>query len=157
MNSWSWFIVVKYGIWICFNEFKDHIIIPQISVVVHNRNLMMSIEQKLCKVKISQLQSMLNAIRHMINQSFVFKKSGIVCLALRFNLSNRRTTILHAKKQFQVPRYSKSYCFQVSKFSQYLMWSSGYGSPRPSFCVALPAWLGARQSRCRTDTRDFIP
>ena len=39
----------------------------------------MSIEQNLCKVKIFQLQSMLNAIR-LIDQRFAFKNSGIACL-----------------------------------------------------------------------------
>ena len=73
----------------------------------------MSIEQKLCKVKIFQLQSMLNAIRSLlrcINQRFVFKNSGILCLALIFNLSNLKTTImiLQAKKRFQVARYDES-------------------------------------------------
>ena len=47
----------------------------------------MGIEQKLCKVKIFQLQSMLNAIR-CIDQRFVFKNSRILCLALIFNLKN---------------------------------------------------------------------
>ena len=55
----------------------------------------MSIEQKLCDVKIfpSLLQSMLNA-----NQRFVFKNSRISCLALIFNLNNQRMTVLYAKK-----------------------------------------------------------
>ena len=39
----------------------------------------MSIEQKLCKVKIFQLQSMLNEIRG-IDQRFVLENSGISCL-----------------------------------------------------------------------------
>ena len=50
----------------------------------------MSIGQKLCKVKIFQLQSMSNAIR-CIDQRFAFKNSGISCLALIFNLNNART------------------------------------------------------------------
>ena len=57
----------------------------------------MSIEQKLYKVKIFQLQSMSNAIR-CIDQRFVFKNSGISCLALIFNSNNPRTTILYATK-----------------------------------------------------------
>ena len=57
----------------------------------------MSIEQNWFKVKIFQLQSMLNAIR-CINQRFAFKNSGISCLALIFNLNNPITTVLHAKK-----------------------------------------------------------
>ena len=57
----------------------------------------MSIEQKLCKVKIFQLQSMSNAIR-CIDQRFAFKNSGISCLALIFNFNNPRTTVLKAKK-----------------------------------------------------------
>ena len=57
----------------------------------------MSIEQKLCKVKIFQLQSMSNAIR-CIDQRFAFKNSRISCLALKFNLKNPSTTVLYAKK-----------------------------------------------------------
>ena len=60
----------------------------------------MSIEQKLCKVKIFQLQSMSNAIR-CIDQRFAFKNSRISCLALIFNLKNPSKTVLyrlHAKK-----------------------------------------------------------
>ena len=40
---------------------------------------------------------------------FVLKNSGLSCLALIFNLSNKRTTILQAKKLFQVARYEESY------------------------------------------------
>ena len=57
----------------------------------------MSIEQKLWEVKIFQLQSMLNAIRH-IDQRFAFKNSRISCLALIFKLKNQSTTVLFAKK-----------------------------------------------------------
>ena len=57
----------------------------------------MSIEQNLCKVKIFQLQSMLNWIR-CIDQRFAFKNSRISCLALIFNLNNTRTTVLYSKK-----------------------------------------------------------
>ena len=71
----------------------------------------MSIEQKLCEVKIFPLQSMSNAIRS-IDQRFVFKNSRISCLsrlALIFNLNNRRTTILYAKNRLQVAKYDESY------------------------------------------------
>ena len=47
----------------------------------------MSIEQKLCWVKIFQLQSMLNEIR-CTDQRFAFKNSPISCLALIINLSS---------------------------------------------------------------------
>ena len=57
----------------------------------------MSIEQKLCEVKIFQLQSMSNAIR-CIDQRFAFKNSRISCLALIFNLKNPSTTVMYAKK-----------------------------------------------------------
>ena len=57
----------------------------------------MSIEQKLCKVKIFQLQSMSNAIK-CIDQRFAFKNFAISCLALIFNLKNPSTTVLYAKK-----------------------------------------------------------
>ena len=49
----------------------------------------MSIEQKLCKV--------LNVIT-CIHQRLTVKNSGILCLALIFNLSYPRMTILHTKK-----------------------------------------------------------
>ena len=55
-------------------------------------------EQNLCEMKIFQLKSMSNAIRW-IDQRFTFKTSGISCLALIFNLSNLRATILHSKKR----------------------------------------------------------
>ena len=64
----------------------------------------MSNEQKLCKVRIFQLQDMLNALT-CINQRFVLKNSGISCLAMIFNLSNLRMTILDAKKMLQVAKY----------------------------------------------------
>ena len=57
----------------------------------------MSIEQKLCEMKIFQLQSMLNAIRF-IDQRFAFKISRKSCLALIFNLKNPSTTALIANK-----------------------------------------------------------
>ena len=69
---------------------------------------LMSIEQKLCEVKIFQLQSMSNAIR-CIDQRFAFKNSGISCLALIFNLSNLRTTVLHSKKRLPVAKHVKLY------------------------------------------------
>ena len=55
----------------------------------------MSIEQKLCKVKIFQLQSILNVI-WCIDQRFVFKNSRISRLALIFYLNI--LTVLYAKK-----------------------------------------------------------
>ena len=61
----------------------------------------MSVEQKLCDVKNFQLQSMSNAIT-CIDKRFVVKDSGRSCVALIFNLSNQKTTILHAKYRFQV-------------------------------------------------------
>ena len=51
----------------------------------------MSIEHKLCEVKRYQAT-------RCINQRFVFKNSGISCLALIFNLKNLSTTVLCAKK-----------------------------------------------------------
>ena len=57
-------------------------------------------------VQIFQLQSMSNAIR-CINQSFVFKNFGISCLALISNLSNLRTTILHAIKRMHLAKHFK--------------------------------------------------
>ena len=57
----------------------------------------MSIEQKLCTVKIFQLQSMLNVIR-CIDQRLVLKNSCVSCLALTFKLKNLSTTVLYAKK-----------------------------------------------------------
>ena len=56
----------------------------------------MSTEQKMCEVKIFQLQSMTNTIK-CIDQRFAFKISRISCLALTYNLNNPRTTVLYAK------------------------------------------------------------
>ena len=68
----------------------------------------MSIEQKMCKVKIFQLQSISNAMIY-IDKRFVVKNSGISCLALIFNLSNPRTTVLHVKIRFKVAICDESY------------------------------------------------
>ena len=57
----------------------------------------MNIEQKLCEVKIFQLQSVSNAIQ-CIDRRFAFKNSRISCLALIFNFKNPSTTVLYAKK-----------------------------------------------------------
>ena len=64
---------------------------------------LMSIEQKLCKMKIFQLQFMSNSTNTTIciHERFEDKNSGISCsscLALKFNLSNPGTTVLHSKK-----------------------------------------------------------
>ena len=56
----------------------------------------MSIERILCKVKIFQLQSLLDVIR-CIDQRFAFKNSVNSCLALIFNKKNQSTTVLNAK------------------------------------------------------------
>ena len=47
---------------------------------------------------------MSNAIR-CIDKRFAFKNSGIACLALIYNLSYQRSTILHPKKQLQVAKH----------------------------------------------------
>ena len=56
----------------------------------------MSIEQKLCKEKILQIQSMFNVIICMIVR-FAAKNLGISYMALTFNLSKLKMKILHAK------------------------------------------------------------
>ena len=58
----------------------------------------MSIEQNLCKVK------------YLIDKRFAVKNSGRLRLALMFNMSNLRTTILKAKNQFKVCKVRKSLC-----------------------------------------------
>ena len=55
----------------------------------------------MCELKISQLLSMSNAITG-INKSFAVNNSALSCLALIFNASNPRTTILQAKNWFKV-------------------------------------------------------
>ena len=90
----------------------------KLSVLTFSRlmSCSMSIEQKLCKVKIFHFQSMLNAIR-CIDQRFTFKNSGILCLALIFNLSNPRMTFFYAKKigcNLQVAKYHDSLPFLSS-------------------------------------------
>ena len=57
----------------------------------------MSIEQKLCEVKIFQLQSMSNVIR-CIDQRFAFKNSRVSCLVLIFKMKNPSTIVLYTKK-----------------------------------------------------------
>ena len=117
----------------------------------------MSNEQKLCEMKILQLQSMSNAMR-CIDQRFAFKNSVISFLALIFNLSNLRTTILLWKKRFPVAKHVKLYTifsFFLTRIYALVIkvsWSESGGSgsipagcwfsaeilcsPRP-FCVAL--------------------
>ena len=83
----------------------------------------MSIEQKLCEVKIFQLQSMSNAIR-CIGQRF--KDSGITCLALIFNLKNPSMTVLYAKKSVAGGKIRRvMYCFFRAIDTN--QWLSGYG------------------------------
>ena len=77
----------------------------------------MNIEQKLCKEKIFQLKSMSNAIR-CIDKRFKVKNSGISCLALIFNLSSPRMTILHPKKWFQVAKFDESLPFFFHRLIQ---------------------------------------
>ena len=60
---------------------------------------------------------MSNAIR-CINQRFAFKNSGIACLALIFNLSYPRSTIVHAKKRLQLRNTSSYIMIHVPFFSE---------------------------------------
>ena len=66
----------------------------------------MNTEQKLCKVQIFQLQSILN-VKGFIDQRFAFKNSGISCLALIYNLNNPRTAVMYEKNCLQVAKYNK--------------------------------------------------
>ena len=59
----------------------------------------------MCKEKIFQLQSMLNAIIYH-DQRFDVKNSGISCLTLILNLSNPRMTMLLAKNGFKFAIYN---------------------------------------------------
>ena len=78
----------------------------------------MTIEQKLCKVKIFQLfQSMSNAMA-CINKRFAVKNSGRSYLALIRNLSDPRTTILHAKNWFNVARCEEKYTVFFNRLIQ---------------------------------------
>ena len=121
----------------------------------------MSNEQKLCEVKIFQLQSMSNAIR-CIDQRFALKNSRISCLALIFNLNNRRTTILYTKISVaggEIRRYTAFFeewirtyglAVKVSRMESGDMVSISdecWNSRSPT------AWHWARQC---TDTRAFI-
>ena len=64
----------------------------------------MSIEQKLCKVKIFQLLSMSKAITW-IDKRFAVKNVSLSCPALIFNSRNPTMTILHAKNQVKPSRF----------------------------------------------------
>ena len=72
----------------------------KLSVLTFSRSMScsMSIEQKLCEVKIFQLQSMSNAIR-CINQRFAFKNSWTI----------RERQSCTQKNQLQVAKYDESY------------------------------------------------
>ena len=100
----------------------------------------MSNEQKLCEMKILQLQSMSNAMR-CIDQRFAFKNSVISFLALIFNLSNLRTTILLWKKRFPVAKHVKLYTIFFCSLTRIcallikVSWSeSGGSSSIPAGC-----------------------
>ena len=83
----------------------------------------MSIEQKLCEVKILQLQSLSNAIRY-IDQRFAFKNSRVSCLALIFKLKNPSMTVLYTKKSVAGGKIRRVLCrfFQVFDMN---LWFSG--------------------------------
>ena len=126
----------------------------------------MSIEQKLCEVKIFQLQSMLNAIR-CIDQRFVFKNSRISCLTLIFKLKNPSMTVLYAKKSveggenmtshillFSLKQLIRTYGLVVKTGCRE---SGNMGLIPDDCCNPLPACRFAwhRASQC-TDTSAFI-
>ena len=56
---------------------------------------------------------MSNAVK-CINKRSAVKSSGSSCLALIFNLSNPRTTILHGEKLFRVDDESYTVFFRIS-------------------------------------------
>ena len=59
--------------------------------------------------KIVRRENMLTPICAKCFNIYAVKNSDISCLALIFNLSNQRTTILHEKNQFKVQIYEESY------------------------------------------------
>ena len=81
-----------------------------------------------------------------MDQRFAFKNSGILCLALIFNLSNLRKTILHANEPFQVARYSNKLewthgwlrwvTLSLATWVQFSQSAETFGCWR-QFCVAL--------------------
>ena len=70
----------------------------------------MRIENKLCKVKILQLQSIFNEMT-CLDKRFAVKNSGISCLAL----SNPRTSIQHEKSRLKVANCDESYTVFLDK------------------------------------------
>ena len=87
----------------------------------------MSSEQKLCTVKIIQLQSMSNALRF-IDLRFALKNFLISCPALIFNLNNPRTTVLYAKKSVaggDIGRRLRTSRIPFFSGNRYEPWQSG--------------------------------
>ena len=70
-----------------------------------------SLEQKMCKEKIFQIQSMSNAIIR-VEQKFAVKSSGVFCLTdfdLEIRLEQSEMKILQSKNPLKVARYDESY------------------------------------------------
>ena len=103
----------------------------------------MSIEQKLCREKYFQIQSMPN-ITKCIDKRFAIKNLGISCLALTFNLNIPKMKTLHAKidlkERFKVARYHKTYTIFINRstwtYSSVVKgssreWKNGFNLCRP--------------------------
>ena len=69
---------------------------------------------------------MSNAIR-CIDHRFAFKNSGIACLALIFNLSYLRSTILHPKNQCETVQVLWQFIYHFFRAIDTNQWLSGQG------------------------------
>ena len=72
----------------------------------------MSIEENVCKEKKFHTSTPIYVqCDKLYRQRFAVKNSGMCCLALIFNLSYLRMTILHAKNRLKVAKHDESYTF----------------------------------------------
>ena len=99
--------IIIYSILQCYWQTVHNLILKvclnfKFSVLTFLRSMtcLISIEQNLCKEKKIQLQSLSNVIT-CINKRCASKNSGISRLALIFNWSNLRITILNTQNQLQ--------------------------------------------------------
>ena len=83
-----------------------------------------------------------------VDQRFAFKNSGTSCLALMFNLSYPRTTILQAKKLFQIAICDNSCNLWLSSSGESpWVWRHGFESSRvPKLSSTWPLCVALSQS-----------
>ena len=79
----------------------------------------MSIEENVCKEKKFHTSTPIYVqCDKLYRQRFAVKNSGMCCLALIFNLSYLRMTILHAKNRLKVAKHDESFTVFLMRSTQ---------------------------------------